>query len=455
MSIADERGALGKRFHDLPTTPDSPDLAWEAMAANVLPPTPPEEEPDKIRPIIWWWFAGAMGLLLIGLSVWANEEHTPEDDRSTREVVVESIETSDEADASVTTNTLPGKKDNASSLAELPAVKEAAPQSGPDQPGLTQAVKKSPPVVRSEASASEQMPPEMLSGNAREEVLGFAAAEDREESPKPASRAEARSPQQLPQLAIGALAVEDPALSAMVSPEAKEQEGKSAASLSVMVGGAGFQSRYTESATWLQDEANELSPELSLRYTRPVGKKLFISTGVEFRNYRFRTAFENVDTDARIYQPGTVDTIFRNLITGEERIVTTDTVGGTRTLRFGNDNSVLELGVPLMIGRRWSLGRHDFSLAAGPRIGLVLARTGRTVTAPNLITDVEAAPQFSRDLNLAGRLEFGYGFQLTPVISLTGNIGAESALNDWAETAELKQRPAVLNGRIGLRFTLK
>lgn len=439
MSYADERGALGKRFHDLPTTPDSPDLAWEAMARHVLSPEPPEEEPDDRVPVLWWWLAGAVVLLLIALSVWFARGNTAEEVVAVPQVIAKTS----------SADLVPKVVEPTKSLVPGPERETAGNQVfGPvnalhRSPSLQKGITESPTAT----FLSEKR--ETRSTTPVTEFLATVIPGSTD------TQMESELVDGLPPLNFELFTVEASLPSPMVVRKDEPKDSGSSAMLSLQFGGVSFASRYSEGATWLQDENNELSPELSLRYYRPVGKRFFISSGLELRNYRFRTAFESVDTEARIYQPGTVDTIFRNLTSGEERIVTTDTVGGTRTLRFGNDNTVMELGLPLLIGRKWTSGRHDFRLAAGPRLGLVLARTGKTVTETNRIADLEAAPQFSKGLNWAGRLEVGYGFRLTPLISLLGNVGIESSLSDWAETAELKQRPTVLNGRLGLRYTLK
>lgn len=439
MNNANERGALGKRFHDLPTTPDSPDLAWEAMARHVLSPQPPEEEPDDRAPIFWWWLAGTMVLLLIGLSVWFAQENTPEEVIATPEVIAKTSGGDLGARAIPPAKNLAASQDNETASEKVVTPVNASWQRANAPKENAESLMATLPLKEREPSPAEP-------------AMEFPATTTPESTNTPKKLYLVDG---LPTLKFEPLTVAESLPHLTVERKEESEESKRSATLSFQLGGVSFASRYSEEATWLQDENNELSPEISLRYTRPLGKKLFVSTGIELRNYRFRTAFEQVDNNARIYQPGTVDTIFRNLTTGEDRVVTTDTVGGIRSLRFGNDNTVTEIGLPLLIGRKWNLGRHDFSLAAGPRVGLIVARDGRTVIESNQVTDLGTAPQFSKNLNFAGRLEVGYGFQLTPTISLLSNVGLESALSDWAETVELKQRPTVLNGRLGLSFTLK
>ncbi|MEL7161641.1 MAG: hypothetical protein AAFN92_12855, partial [Bacteroidota bacterium] len=227
------------------------------------------------------------------------------------------------------------------------------------------------------------------------------------------------------------------------------------ASLVVTFGASAFRSGYTGETPWLAEERNAPSPSFSLRYERPLSPNWFLSTGVDLRNYRFRTAFENVDTDARLFRPGTVDTIFRNRVTGEERTVFTDTIPGIRTRNFGNDNNVTEIGLPLLLGRRWTTGKHAFSLAAGPRVGLVVSRTGKTVIGTNEVSPVSAAPQFGKSLRWSGRLEVTYAYRFTSSVSLLAGVGGEAAFTDWATSPVFRQRPRIVTGQLGLRFLLR
>ncbi|MEO0731380.1 MAG: hypothetical protein AAFZ52_00990 [Bacteroidota bacterium] len=225
-------------------------------------------------------------------------------------------------------------------------------------------------------------------------------------------------------------------------------------SLMVTFGGSVFQSGYTDSAPWLAEERNGFSPSLGLRYERPFAANWLLSTGVDLRNYRFRTAFENVDTNARLYRPGTVDTIFRNLVTGEERTVFTDTIPGVRVRKFGNDNTVTEIGFSLLLGRRWITGKHSFGLAVGPRMGLVVAREGKTVVGTNEVQPLRTSPQFGKNLRWSGRLEVAYDYHLTSSVALSAIVGGETAFTDWAASPVFRQRTNMLGGQLGLRFLL-
>ncbi len=103
----------------------------------------------------------------------------------------------------------------------------------------------------------------------------------------------------------------------------------------------------------------------------------------------------------RLYQPGTIDTIFRNTLTNQETIVYTDTVGGTRALRIQQHNSFRSWAIPLMIGRTWGQGRWQLAVQTGA--DLHLASWGR---GKYLSPDYEllATPE-ARHVGLAFRLE--------------------------------------------------
>ncbi len=451
MSTPDERGALGKRFHDLPSAVDNPELSWESMAKNILPPEHPEEKPRRKRLVFWWFFFGFLLAISTGY-FWLSEVEKPVAYPEAAPVVV----------ATSNTNAPESSECNPPNLSsiEVAEVKSLMPHkkvvTTPKLPSLKATVPVLPNLKSADGNKPSALGPETI----------------KTALTTPRGKAKFKNPEKLRQtrrvVELGPLEIEPLMMPGFgfdtVPPillpsfdtitESFHTIAPREVALSLMVGAVDFQSRYRGNAPWLANEQNEVSGQLSIGYERFLGYSWFIRGGIDVRQYRFRTAFENTDTDARIYQPGTVDTIFRNLTTGEERIVTTDTVGGTRIRRFGNDNGVLELGLPLLLGRRWKLGHHVFRIAAGPRLGIVLDRDGRTLVETNAVTDLQTAPQFSHTIQWSARLEASYAYRLTPSISILGSIGGEASFTNWSGATELKQRPRLLNGQLGLRFKI-
>ncbi|MEM9259757.1 MAG: hypothetical protein AAGA62_08930, partial [Bacteroidota bacterium] len=388
MSTANERGALGKRFHDLPSPADNPELAWENIARNILLPRPPEEEPRKKRRFFWWWFSGAVALLVAAFLWWYPVEYQGPQPEEEPEVTA-LIETAEKGRPAMAT---------LEEVGESPSVFAQKADQEEVVNGLDSEVL--PPVVGARLANPMPAGPTQDKPILKTNMLPQKTVVEDE----PFSR-DLVPTDQLSARAILPLSYEGKSPTLEVEPELPEESTGQRSSVALAFGAAAFQSGYEGAAPWLRGERNELSPELSLRYERPVLGQWFFSTGVDLRTYRFRTAFENVDENARLYRPGTVDTIFRNLTTGEERIVYTDTVPGTIIRRFGNDNTVTEIGMPILLGRRWQLGNHGFSLAAGPRLGMILTRQGRTVAGENVVVDLEDAPQFGQSFRWNARAE--------------------------------------------------
>ncbi|MEM1357732.1 MAG: hypothetical protein AAGF89_06015 [Bacteroidota bacterium] len=437
MSTAEERGALGERFHDLPTPASNPELEWENMARRILLPEPPEEEPRKRRAAFWWWFGGIAVLLAGAFLLWpAEEDHNPVSEEQPT-VIAKGATTAEEK---LIEATIPLKNPVKEQLPATTLTKGIG-----QEKALLQVVEVGKTVWTEEVSSTteENLAPSLAPELAQPEVtIDF-------------SRKAAVVVTQLPGGGIPMLDQLDqlPEVQARNLPFPVKPKGE--ASLAITLGGGAFQSGYAGDAPWLAAERNDFSPSLSLRYERPLTQNWFLSTGIDLRNYRFRTAFENVDPDARLYRPGTIDTIFRNLTTGEERTVFTDTVPGTVIRRFGNDNVVTEIGIPLLIAYRWASKKHALSLAIGPRLGLVVTREGRSLTGTNEVRELSEVPQFGNNLRWSGRLEAVYDYRITSSISLLAKVGGEAAFSNWSSSLDLKQRPKLVGGQLGLRFLLR
>jgi len=463
MSHAEERGALGKRFHDLPTDTDNPDLSWEAMAANVLSPTPPsEEEPEERKPLIWWWLTAI--LLLLGTGYYfINNDSQAEITASQEEVLVmtqdeemsltESIsaqmkipttETSLQENGpaatreSATENTSPTVSNRSSLKREQSIAPARVKRSGPvltnndsEEDRVADAADVSP-IVAGETPLTNE-PPTAKAPAEREERVFSVISPLNAWPPQPLS-----VQNEMPVLVVQGTERDN---------ATAKEKGKNM--LSLTAGGFTQQSPYS-SGPIPEAEVSQSSPQISLQYGKILSDKWQVNAGIDGRQYRFRTAFESRDENARLYRPGTVDTIFRNITTGEERVVLTDTIAGTRIRRFGHDNTVTELGLSLMLGRRWQFGRHGFQLSAGPRLGFVIGRNGRTTIQLHQVSDLAEAPQYGQDLRISGRLEADYRFNINQRWSFLAQFGVESSLSNWASGSSLQQKPTLLSGSLGI-----
>ncbi|MBC6993597.1 hypothetical protein QWY85_02295 [Neolewinella lacunae] len=435
MITNNERGSLGKRFDDLPTPGDFPELSWEKMAPKVLRPTP-EEEPRR-KFFAWWWLAlGALLLAFVGgLVYWTT------------------LEQDGMAAGPVAEGTLPNYP--ASDL-DCPAatVRETGLAGGENTllaPALASQEANSSGTKRVATDARQPAPSTPTAS--RVSTTSPVGQTLITEPVFPPPRPDLHSLRPLENGPIAALPVAGPGIDREVrlpisaaAPEGKRQDRER--TLSLLAGPLTYGLGYEQ---LLRTDESQLSAQLRLGYTQSLNERWFLATGLDLRHYRFRTAFVEVDDNARFFRPGTVDTIFRNLTTGEERIVTTDTVGGTRIRRFGNDNVVTTLGVPVLLGRSWTAGVHHLSLAAGPRIDFLLGREGRTVVNNLEVIDLATAPQFGQNIRWAGRLEAGYDWQPQGRWSVALRLGTEAAFRDWSVNGS-SQKPRSLDGLIGLRY---
>jgi len=439
MSTANERGALGQRFDYFPAGAVPADLAWENVERNILPPSAPEE-PERRRRGAWWWVVSG-AVIFIGILLGYNNSIIP--DRVIAEeklLVAEHDETSrDETADEIPLNKVDTLQ--ATRVATETNTKSILSQSTPYP-----IEKRTMAIERSKITENIDKANHPVAGTTNNS--GTSVAEY--------ALVSVNAVEELPVLEISPL-VEILRLPEVKKMVAAEEElpltiAKSGRALSLIGGLVTFQNGYDGGAAD-EVESPGLGTQVQLRYTQPLSRKAFLSTGLEWRRYRFRTAFESTDLNARLYRPGTVDTIIRNTLTGEEQTVTTDTIAGIRTRRFGNDNAVSELGVPLLVGKHWKVGGSFFSLAAGPRLGLVIGRKGRTVVAAEEVVDLGAAPQFGHNFRLSGRLEGGSSLHLMGGLSLVTRVGVETSFGNWANGSGLRQRPTVFDANLGLRYT--
>jgi len=315
MSTDKELGALGKRFNDLPSPADNPDLSWEKIAPQVLQSERLEEDSEDGR-FIWWWFTVG-GLVLLILAGWfALSPKTVATTNPIAEKIVESqAPTEQQPDNSYTTT--PVVVPQRAAANSEPTNTFAAPTLFPK---LTSSI-----VAQAEVALTYS---DQKTSRLQQRALPASQREE-EQLTAPISVAVPQLPTEL----IATVSVPNRDLApAVIEPLTQPAAGADQTkALTLLTGPVSYNLGYsTSNAT----ETDQLSALLRLGYEQSLNDRWFISTGLELRHYRFQSAFEDVDEDARIYQPGTVDTIFRNLTTGEETVSTTDTVSGTRVRRF-------------------------------------------------------------------------------------------------------------------------
>lgn len=106
-----------------------------------------------------------------------------------------------------------------------------------------------------------------------------------------------------------------------------------------------------------------LSTEVGLRYRWH--RNFYGTVGIAYSKDRVQTAFTR-RTPVRLYRPGTVDTIYR-YSTGQEEVITTDSVPGLEIQTFRHTSSFQQLSFPVQLGYAQSWKR----LAIQAEIGLL------------------------------------------------------------------------------------
>lgn len=404
------------------------------MAPHVLQPTETEDQPED-RIIAWWWLA-VTALILIGAGggyVVSRQNHAP----ATPMVQQSSL-------PEVPSNQQPLVKTTAPAMAPKKAITPNHMTARGVAPGQTPGGSSVPPsdllIARGAPEQAAETPPQLASRKLK--------AGGDPQVRLPGRRWPPKSVHQLSGRPITAIKVPKQGLSVTVDPAKSIVKTKRSTAISLLAGPVVYGAGYDEPT---ETVTPQLSVQLRVGFEQILTDRWFVAAGLDYRHLRFQSAFEDVDHNARIYQPGTVDTIFRNLTTGEETVSTTDTVGGTRIRRFLNHNVVRSVGGSVLLGYQQTFGNHRLSLAAGPRVDFLLGREGKVVAGDLEITDFTDAAAFGRNVRWAGRLEAGYDWQPEGPWSISLRLGAETGFGDWSSAA-LGQQPRTVNGLIGLRY---
>lgn len=160
----------------------------------------------------------------------------------------------------------------------------------------------------------------------------------------------------------------------------------------------------------------------SAAYRKSVGNKWYWSAGLSSQRFVRRAELANTRSTT-FYRPGTVDTIFRNVSTGAERIVTTDSVSGLRQTAFTGYGRVTLLTIPVSIG--WQTpalgGALGWNVGIAP--GIAVTKTGRAVTPLLEIEPIENRPVWRDQFYLGLNSSLHYSYDLTSKLSLQSSVG--------------------------------
>ena len=117
-------------------------------------------------------------------------------------------------------------------------------------------------------------------------------------------------------------------------------------------------------------------PFLQLQLTRRLRRQpLFYTVGLTAERIDIRLESDEVEP-VTLYRPGTPDTLFTNVITGEQRLVLTDSVAGARRRRLRHHRFDQRIGGQLLLGGRVGRRRLRFTIAGGLGVDYRVGRRG-------------------------------------------------------------------------------
>jgi len=150
--------------------------------------------------------------------------------------------------------------------------------------------------------------------------------------------------------------------------------------------------------------------------SKAIADRLFLSSGVAYDRYRFRSQFEQ-SQDVLLYAPMTVDTIF--FLDGEEvGNTTTDSIAGISTRSFRHHNSYSYLTIPVQLSYQYSVGRWQVMPVVGGSVAVLRSGSGRLADSNFAVSPV-ADPRGSRWAYFG---QLGLGYSLTDRLDVLVNV---------------------------------
>jgi hypothetical protein len=126
------------------------------------------------------------------------------------------------------------------------------------------------------------------------------------------------------------------------------------------------------------DPLTGLAASLRIGYSLPQ-RPYTLWAGIEMEELVQRERLQEAFS-IQVFQPNTIDTIFRNTITGEVFTTTTDSVPGIRRVNIQQHSTFRSWSIPVLIGRTWSAGGWQLEGKAGVDFNLSSWRSGGYLT---------------------------------------------------------------------------
>lgn len=128
-----------------------------------------------------------------------------------------------------------------------------------------------------------------------------------------------------------------------------------------------------------------------------------IWTGVDMEELVQRERLEETSATL-LYQPNTVDTIFRNSITGNTFTTTTDSVPGIRRVAIQQHSIFRSWSAPVLLGRTWAASGWQLEGRAGVDVNLSTWRSGGYLTEGYQLEQATAQYHIGWSVRIEGQL---------------------------------------------------
>lgn len=199
-----------------------------------------------------------------------------------------------------------------------------------------------------------------------------------------------------------------------------------------------------------------LSSQGQFSYVQPVKKSLFLLVGLQYQQLENRLNWNTQIGDYELTLEDTIIQIRRNAITGEETEIRGDvtlTVPAERQVQHYNSFSLLQM--PLGIGKTWGKGRLQSHLLVGGVANLSFSRQGRTLYQAELIDyDDSSSTIWTDKLSFSAMLSGGLSYRITDRLGLVTLVQYQHSLSNWSTEQEITMRPRILNGSLGINYSL-
>lgn len=150
------------------------------------------------------------------------------------------------------------------------------------------------------------------------------------------------------------------------------------------------------------DPLTGLAASLRIGYSLPQ-RPYTLWAGIEMEELVQRERLQEA-FPIQLYQPNTVDTIFRNTITGEVFTTTTDSVPGIRRVNIQQLSTFRSWSVPLLLGRSWSAAGWRLEGKAGVDVNLSSWYSGGYLTEGYELVDASTQYQAGWAVRLEGQV---------------------------------------------------